>query len=433
MSVESGATLLQRRLPSPHLPVPRFPNARDFELAGSQTADFLIIGGGVIGLRSAIEAKRRFPDAHVVVLEKEERCGRHASGRNSGVLHAGFYYAEDSHKARLTADGNRRLGEHCDEYGLQINRCGKLVVTQDASELDGLAGLLRRGEKNGVELVEISAKEANEIEPRAKTFERALFSPTTATVDPLEVTESFFGEARTVGVEVLTGTAYTGARDGRVDTTRGTLSVGYVINAAGLYADRIARSFGFGERYRILPLKGLYLHSEPGSYPLKTNIYPVPPAKLPVLGVHFTVTVDGGVTIGPTALPALWREQYRLLDRFNLKDFVEIVRLEGHMFLFDHAGFRGTALRELPKTYKRRLVSMGAALAKDVRARDFKTWGPAGIRAQLVDVKEHRLVQDFCVEGDDRSFHILNAVSPAFTCAFPFSEFVLDEIGRLLN
>jgi L-2-hydroxyglutarate oxidase LhgO len=249
----------------------------------------------------------------------------------------------------------------------------------------------------------------------------------------LEVTQSFFEEAQNAGEEVLTGVMYTGARDKKVETTRGTLSVGYVINAAGLYADRIAREFGFGERYRILPLKGLYLHCKPGSYALNTNIYPVPHAKLPVLGVHFTVTVNGGVTIGPTAMPALWREQYGKLDGFNLKDFIEIARLEGYMFLFDRAGFRGTAIRELPKTYKRKLVGMAAALAKNVRARDFKRWGPAGIRAQLVDVKEHRLVQDFCVEGDDRSFHILNAVSPAFTCAFPFSEFVLDEIERLQN
>lgn len=422
--------MLLRRA-STHLHVPQFPNARECTLAGSRTADFLIIGGGVIGLRSAIEAKRRFPDASVVVLEKEERCGLHASGRNSGVLHAGFYYAEDSHKARLTAEGNRRLGRHCDEHGLRINRCGKLVVTKDASEFDGLAELLHRGKKNGVELVEISAQEANEIEPRAKTYERALFSPTTATVDPVEVVDSFLEEARNAGVEVLTGTTYTGATNGVVETTQGTLSVGYVINAAGLYADRIARSFGFGERYRILPLKGLYLHSEPGSYPLNTNIYPVPPVKLPVLGVHFTVTVDGGVTIGPTAVPALWREQYRRLDGFNLKDFIEIVRLEGYMFLFDRAGFRGTAMHELPKYYKRRLVGLAAALATGVRVRDFKRWGPAGIRAQLVDIEEHRLVQDFCVEGDDRSFHILNAVSPAFTCAFPFAEFVLDEIERL--
>ncbi len=402
-------------------------------MSASHTADFLIIGGGVIGLRSAIEARRRYPDARVVLIEKEERCGLHASGRNSGVLHAGFYYGEDSFKARFTREGNQRLARYCDEAGLCVNRCGKLVVARDAGELAGLDELLRRARKNGVELNEISAEEAREIEPHAKTFERALYSPTTATVDPVGVVNSFLEEATTGGVEVLTGIAYVGVKDGELMTTGGRWAAGYVINAAGLYADRIARSFGFGERYRILPFKGLYLHSDPGSYALKTNIYPVPNLETPFLGVHLTVAVDGHVTIGPTAVPAFWREQYRRIENFNLKDFLEIVRLEGYLFLVDRAGFRGVAMRELPKYYKPRMVGLAGLLASGVRAKDFKRWGPAGIRAQLIDVEDSRLVQDFCVEGDERSFHVLNAVSPAFTCAIPFAEFVLDEIQTLLG
>jgi L-2-hydroxyglutarate oxidase len=286
--------------------------ANDGRLAlAVEHADFLIIGGGVIGLRTAFEARRRFPDARVVVIEKEERCGLHASGRNSGVLHAGFYYAEDSFKARFTREGNRRLGEYCDERGLRINRCGKLVVARDESELGGLDELLRRARTNGVELSPISAAEAHEIEPRAKTFERALYSPTTATVDPGEVVAAFVEEVQGAGVEVRTGTAFVSAGNGEVVTSRGRIAAGYVINAAGLYADEIARGFGFGERYRILPFKGLYLFANSGAYTLRTNIYPVPNLKTPFLGVHFTVTVDGRVTIGPTAVPAFWREQYK--------------------------------------------------------------------------------------------------------------------------
>ena len=399
----------------------------------SRTADFLIIGGGVIGLRSAIEAKRRFPDARVVVIEKEEACGRHASGRNSGVLHAGFYYSEDSFKARFTREGNERLGLYCDERGLRINRCGKLVVAQNADELPGLDDLLRRGRRNGVELNEISAAEAKEIEPRARTFERALFSPTTATVDPVEVVNAFLEEAGDSGVEVLTGVAYTGVKDGEVGTTAGPIDAGYVINAAGLYADRIARAFGFGDRYRILPFKGMYLHSEPGSYSLNTNIYPLPNPKVPVLGVHLTVTVDGQVTIGPTAVPAFWREQYRRFENFALSEFLEVMRLEGYLFLLNRASFRSVALQELPKYYKPRMVGLAASLATGVEPQHFRRWGPAGIRAQLIDIMEYKLVQDFCVEGDERSLHILNAVSPAFTCAIPFTEFVLDEVERLVR
>ena len=402
-------------------------------MAASRTADFLVIGGGVIGLRSAIEAKRRFPDARVVVIEKEEGCGRHASGRNSGVLHAGFYYDEDSFKARFTRDGNERLGRYCDERGVRINRCGKLVVAQNADELSRLDDLLNRGRRNGVELNEVSAAEVREIEPRARTFERALFSPTTATVDPVEVVNAFFEEAGDAGVEVLTGVAYIGAKDGKVGTTAGSIDARYVINAAGLYADRIARSFGFGDRYRILPFKGLYLHSEPGCNSLNTCIYPLPNPNIPVLGVHLTVTVDGQVTIGPTAVPAFWREQYKRFENFELSDFLEIMRFEGFLFLLNRANFRSVALQELPKSYKPRMVSLAALLATGVEPRQFRRWGPAGIRAQLIDVKEYKLVQDFCMEGDERSFHILNAVSPAFTCAIPFTEFVLDEVERLVS
>jgi L-2-hydroxyglutarate oxidase LhgO len=400
---------------------------------GGGAVDFLVIGGGVIGLRSAIEARRRYPDARVALIEKEARCGLHASGRNSGVLHAGFYYAADSFKARFTREGNRRLTGYCEERGLRINRCGKLVVARDAAELDVLDELLRRGRANGVELVELTAEEAREIEPRARTWERALFSPATATVDPGEVVESFRREAESAGVEIRTATRYARARPGAVETTAGSVPAGYVINAAGLYADRIARDFGFGERYRILPFKGLYLHAEPGAYSLRTNIYPVPDLATPFLGVHLTVTVDGQVTIGPTAVPALWREQYRWIRNFRLRELLEVTRLEGRMFLLNRSGFRSLALRELPKYYRPRLVGLASELADGVRAAAFRRWGPAGIRAQLVDVEEYRLVDDFRLEGDARSLHILNAVSPAFTCAIPFAEFVLDEVERRLG
>ena len=395
--------------------------------------DFLVIGGGVIGLRLAIEARCRYPDCRVVLLEKEPRCGLHASGRNSGVLHAGFYYSADSFKARFTREGNRRLRAYCAEHGLRINRCGKLIVTRDANELDVLDELLRRAEANKVELQPVSAQEAREIEPRARTFERAIFSPTTATVDPAEVVRAFVCEAEAAGVEVRHDTAYAGGEAGEVATTRGRVVAGYVINAGGLYADRIARNFGFAERYRILPFKGLYLHASADAPPLRTNIYPVPDLATPFLGVHLTVTVDGGVTVGPTALPALWREQYHGLSNFELHEFLESARLEGYMFLRNRAGFRDIAVRELPKCYKPNLVARAAVLADGVRASDFRRWDPAGIRAQLVDVERYELVTDFRIEGDERSFHVLNAVSPAFTCAIPFAGFVLDEIGARLR
>ncbi len=391
--------------------------------------DFLIVGGGVIGLRIAIEAKRRHPDCSVVLLEKEERCGIHASGRNSGVLHAGFYYDADSFKARFTRDGNARLQDYCDEGDLSINRCGKLVVARDADEVPVLDELLQRGKVNGVELQRITAAEAREIEPRVRTHEYALYSPSTATVDPSQVVGAFVDGARRIGVEVRTGVAYLGRNGSTVKTSAGSMEAGYVVNAGGLYADQLARAFGFSERYHILPFKGLYLYADPSAPPLRTNVYPVPDLAMPFLGVHFTVKVDGAVTVGPTAVPALWREQYSGLQGFNAGEFVQIARLEGRMFVGNRAKFRSVALRELPKYYKRYLVRRAGSLVDGVWPGQFRRWGPAGIRAQLVDIENYKLVTDFVVEGDDRSFHILNAVSPAFTCAIPFAEFVLDEIA----
>lgn len=395
-----------------------------------QTADFLVIGGGIIGLTLAMEARRRHPSAKVVVLEKERRFGAHASGRNSGVLHAGFYYTADSLKARFTREGNRRLTEYCLEQGLRINRCGKLVVARDETELEGLAELLRRGRRNGVELNELTAAEAREIEPRVKTHEKALFSPATASVDPGEVMAAMVEQARGGGVCLLDETAYQGRDGGAVRTSRGDYQVGYVINAAGLYADRIARDFGFSREHAILPFKGLYLYSREPAGRVRTNIYPVPDLQNPFLGVHYTIAVDGKIKIGPTAIPAFWREHYKGMDNFSLREAAEIVGRELGMLIRNDFGFRALALQELQKHSRKRMVALAGEMLSGVRLADYRHWGPPGIRAQLVNIRERRLEMDFRCEGDDRSCHVLNAVSPAFTCALPFAEFVLERIEQ---
>jgi L-2-hydroxyglutarate oxidase len=395
--------------------------------------DFLVIGGGVVGLALALEARRRHPDASVVVLEKEDACGLHASGRNSGVLHAGFYYTADSLKARFTRDGQRRLSEYCDERGLRINRCGKLVVARSEADLAGLDELLRRARINGVEVHEVDEREARRLEPRARTHERALWSPSTAAVDPGEVMASLAGDAKRAGVEVRTGTAYLGRAGGTVLTSRGPVSAGYVINAAGLYADRVAQDYGFSESYRILPFRGLYLYADLGDGFLRRHIYPVPELRYPFLGVHFTVTVAGRVKIGPTALPALWREHYGGLGNFRLDEFLEVGRRMAGLLRADDFEFRTLARREFPKGWKHALVRLASELVNEPVSHLRWRWGRPGIRAQLMNVRERRLEMDFRYEGDDRSFHVLNAVSPAFTCAFPFAEHVFDQIDTRLG
>ncbi len=395
------------------------------------TADFLVIGGGIIGMTIARELKRRFSDSTVLLIEKESVCGEHASGRNSGVLHAGFYYTADSLKARFTAEGNRYLTAFCEENRIPINRCGKLVVAQSPEEIPVLDELLARGERNGVELESITEKEAEEIEPRVRTCERAIYSPATASVDPLRVMKAVVDAAGREGIGIRCDTAYLKRKKGRVVTNRGEIEAGYIVNAAGLYADRIARDFGFSERYRILPFKGLYLYSDEPAGALRTNIYPVPDLRNPFLGVHFTLTADRHIKIGPTAIPAFWREQYNGLENFRFSEFADVIKREIGLLVSSGFDFTRLAFEELRKYSRRRMVSLASALVREIDPRNYRRWGRPGIRAQLLDVEKKKLEMDFVVEGDDRSFHVLNAVSPAFTCAHPFARYVCDRICEL--
>ena len=397
------------------------------------TSDFLVIGGGVIGLNIARRLRRVFSGASVRLIEKEVDCGLHASGRNSGVLHAGFYYSPDSLKAKFTWNGNRLLTAYCEEKGIPLNKCGKLVVARDRNEHEGLDELLRRGRANGIPLENISEKEAKAIEPRVKTFERALFSPATATVDPFLVMQAMKKDALEEGVHLHCGVRYLSSRKRQVETTGGIHDAGYVVNAAGLYADRIARYFGFAERYRILPFKGLYLYSSepPGS--IRTNIYPVPDLKNPFLGVHFTVAASGKAKIGPTAIPGLWREQYNGMSNFHLNEFLEVAMRGLGLLASSNFDFKALALREAAKYSKYKMVSLASHLAEGVKPEHYQAWGKPGIRAQLLDTKKRKLEMDFVLEGDQRSMHVLNAVSPAFTCSLPFSEYVCERIKANLN
>ena len=405
-------------------------------LGTETTTDFLVVGGGILGLTLALELKRRHGDCSVTLLEKERACGLHASGRNSGVLHAGFYYTADTLKARLTRDGNRLLAAYCVERGLSLDRCGKLVVAGDAADLPGLDELERRGRDNGVQLEALSADDVRRLEPRARTYQRALFSPSTGTVQPAEVVASLVADARAAGITVRTGVSYRGREPAGsgVVTSAGTIDAGYLVNAAGLYADRVARDFGFSQRYRILPFRGRYLLAEPGAAGVRTHVYPVPALANPFLGVHVTRGIGGAtMKIGPTASPALWREQYDGWDNFRLDECLTIATSELGMLWRDDFGFRGLALAELRSYGRRGLIRRAAALVDGVRPAAFRRWGSTGIRAQLVDVRERRLEMDFRYEGDDRSFHVLNAVSPAFTCAFSLAAYLVQRIGERLH
>lgn len=384
-----------------------------------------------MGLGLVLELKKRFPRASIALIEKERDLGLHASGRNSGVLHAGFYYSADSLKAKFTRQGNCSMTAYCEEKKIPLNRCGKLVVAKNAAELPGLEELLRRADMNNVPLHLISEEEAKSIEPRVKTYKKALFSPTTSSVNPKDVIKSLENDALRLGVHIFKNTAYLKrAKDGII-TARGEIKAGYIINAAGLYADKVALDYGFSKNYRILPFKGLYLYSEEPPSSLRTNIYPVPDLKYPFLGVHFTLTADGHTKIGPTAIPAFWREQYNAYRGFQTGEFFSIIMRQMGL-LFTEPTFKTLALQELRKYSRHRMVELAADLLDHVQVKHYRKWGKPGIRAQLFDIKKNKLEMDFVIQGDKKSMHILNAVSPAFTCAFSFSQHVVSQIEELL-
>ncbi len=392
------------------------------------TCDFLIVGAGIIGLSMAHNLRKIYPKASIVVIDKENELGSHASGRNSGVLHAGFYYSSESLKARFTRDGNAAMREFCRQHSLPINECGKLVVARNENERQTLHELFRRGRANGVDVSIISENEARKIEPNCKSYREALYSPTTASVDPKAILNKLYEIVSAEGIRVMLGNPWMGnLGNGHLLTRTHTIDAGYLINCAGLYADRIAKAYGFSKRYTILPFKGVYLKYSSPKAPIRTNIYPVPKLENPFLGVHYTVSVDGTIKIGPTAIPAFWRENYHAFSRFRPDELSEILRYEAILFALNSFGFRRLALEEFRKYSKKHLAKLAANMVQKIDIERFDRWSTPGIRAQLLDIKSLELVQDFIIEGDKRSLHILNAVSPAFTCALPFTKWIIHE------
>ena len=390
--------------------------------------DVAVVGGGIVGLSLADAWLDRAPSDRVVVLDKEPELATHASGRNSGVLHAGFYYAPDSLKARLTRRGNLALRDFCAEAGVPIRETGKVVVTRGASELDALRELHRRGIANGVPVELIDVAQLAELEPLARTYEQALWSPSTAVADPAAVVRALADRVRTRGGQVRLGTEVTGAGEGFVQVGREMLQAGHVINAAGLYADRVAHWFGVGKEYRMLPFKGLYWYGnwEPGR--LQRHVYPVPDPRNPFLGVHLTVTVDGRAKIGPTAIPALWREDYGGLGNLSVPEVWQVVRTFPKFLTSPHHDVPDLVRTELPKYLRRHMVSQAAELVPSVYAADFTKRGRPGVRAQLLHLPTKKLEMDFVVRSGPSSTHILNAVSPAWTSALAVADYVVDGI-----
>ncbi|MDI6817224.1 MAG: FAD-dependent oxidoreductase, partial [Actinomycetota bacterium] len=263
--------------------------------------DYLVVGCGIVGLTIAIEIKKTFGGS-VCIIDKEGSLGAHASGRNSGVLHAGIYYRPGTLKAKLSVEGNRMMREYCDLKEIAQVK-GKVIVTKSESEIEALRELERRALANGAQVTLVDEEALKEIEPYASTTGFALYSPNTVTIDPMEVLERLLEDAKVLGIEVQFGVKMTGVDDRHTADAQGTkLRFGTLINAAGAYSDKIAHMYNVGRQYVMLPYKGLYYRlKDEHAHMVRSNIYPVPDIRFPFLGVHFTRTPKGVVKIGPTA------------------------------------------------------------------------------------------------------------------------------------
>jgi L-2-hydroxyglutarate oxidase LhgO len=388
----------------------------------------LIVGAGITGLTIARELIRRGVGG-IVILEKESVLGQHASGRNSGVLHAGMYYTPDTMKAKYCVDGNRMMKEFCREKNLTLHETGKVILATGPAEMEALYELKRRADLCGARASIIDNKKLHELEPYAADSEEALHSPDTAVIRPVEVLQALEAELTESGkVTVHYGTTFNRLDgDNQAQTSGGTIKFEKLINAAGAYADRIAHQFGLAKEYKLLPFKGTYKQvASERSFLVRSNIYPVPDLRTPFLGVHFTRSADGEILVGPTAMPAFGRENYGIFSGFD-RESVSILLREA-VLLFTDPVFRLNAVKE-PRKYLKRFVYKGAKrLLPELKPEDITDSTHVGIRPQLIHWASRQLVMDFIVVNESNSLHILNPISPAFTTSLAFARDMADKL-----
>ena len=390
--------------------------------------DVLIVGAGIMGLSVARALKSSQPSLKIAVCEKESSPGLHASSRNSGVLHAGFYYSPESLKAKFCRDGNKQLRDYIQLKNLPLRQVGKVVVTRSEDEEERLSVLYDRGLTNGVKLEHLPAKDIHRFEPLAVTRESFLWSPSTAVGDPQSVIDALVEDLIAEGVDIRCSSQLNDLGDGQATLNQKQIAFRHLINCAGSQADRIAHQFGVGKEYSMLPFVGMYRYVEKVQLPIRTLVYPVPHPLNPFLGVHFTITFDGLVKIGPTAIPIIGREQYGMSDGFSLPDLKSTFLGALAMAKGKRHSITEIVKNEFPKYSTRFLVEEASKLVPTVsRTLNWKVKSP-GIRSQLVDRKSGELVQDFLVKKGPSSTHVLNAVSPGWTSALPFGKYVAEQV-----
>lgn len=391
--------------------------------------DFLIIGAGIVGLSIANELKKRYPAQSITVLEKECTIGLHSSGRNSGVLHSGIYYPPTSLKAQVCSQGAKLMAEFCLEHKLPLNKIGKVLVPVRSEDASQLAMLAERAEKNEIEVEQVDEFQLQKLEPDVRSATgNALYVPSTSVIDSKLVLDKLLSINISMGIKLIVNTKIKKIEKQNVVLEKETIHFGHVVNAAGLHADLIAHLFGVGFDYTLLPFKGIYWKLDPKTK-IKINhlVYPVPDLRVPFLGVHTTTSIDGDIYLGPTAVPAFGRENYRGLKNIESKEFVHIVNLLSKQFVSNQDGFRRLAWQEGRRYFKHWFVEAASALVPKIKKEDLLICNKVGIRAQMLNAKSGKLVTDFVVQNGLNSTHILNAISPAFTSSFAFAKYVVDD------
>lgn len=392
-----------------------------------QNYDIGVIGGGIIGLATAMRLTQEFPRYKVVVLEKESEIAQHQTGHNSGVIHAGIYYASGSQKANFCTTGGRLLRKFCDEHGIEYEMCGKVIVATNEEEIARLENLYQLGTANGAEGLEMISKESlRELEPYAAGI-KAIFSPNTGIIDFAKVSQAYAIEMRENGGDLLTRSRVHGIarHDDRLylETSRGEISARQVINCAGLHADEVARMMGIDIGVRIIPFRGEYYSiRQERSHLVKSLIYPVPDPKLPFLGVHFTKRINGSVEAGPTAVLALAREGYKKTS-FNLRDAFETLTYPG-FWRMSMSYWKIGIHEQYRSMVKTSFLRSLQTLLPDIRMNDLQDPG-AGVRAQAVD-RKGRLLQDFIIAETENAIHVLNAPSPGATSSLSIGRYIVD-------
>lgn len=391
--------------------------------------DFVIIGGGIVGLSVVMRLLERAPGARVLLLEKEGQWAAHQTGRNSGVIHSGIYYKPGSYKARFARDGNRSMVAFCQEHGIKHDICGKVIVATERKELPLLENVYQRGLANGLAISKIGPDELHEIEPYCAGI-AAIRVPSAGIVNYRQVAQTYARLIEERGGELRLNTKVERIINGRhgvvIETNNDTFHTRFVINCAGLHSDRVAKLGAVPTNAQIVPFRGEYYELKPEKrYLVKHLIYPVPNPDFPFLGVHFTRMIGGDIHAGPNAVLSLKREGYTKLD-INLRDAIETLTYPGFLRLARKNWHEG--LNEMIRSFsKAAFVRSLQKLIPEVQADDLVP-SQAGVRAQALRY-DGGLVDDFLIVQNDRSIHVCNAPSPAATASLEIGKAVVDHIS----